>query len=129
LAGISFFRYALDDIKRQKIKTMFGVGGIAISILLLTIVGSLSDSLSYSYLDQATSQAGSADISFTRKSGLMPTLAKISCDDAKPMPVIYVKATSILFSLGKSTPAIRAKIISFYLTNPDVVCVVDFDYK
>ena len=62
----SYFSYAMQDLKSQKVKTAFGVGGIFISILLLTIVGSLSDSMSYSYLDQATSQVGSADIMFSK---------------------------------------------------------------
>ncbi|UYP47871.1 hypothetical protein NEF87_004156 [Candidatus Lokiarchaeum ossiferum] len=62
------FKYALQDLKRQKVKTIFGISGIAISILLLTIVGCLADSLSYSYLDQATNESGSSDIVFQKLS-------------------------------------------------------------
>ena len=62
------FKYALQDLKRQKVKTIFGISGIAVSILLLTIVGCLADSLSYSYLDQATNESGSSDIVFQKLS-------------------------------------------------------------
>ncbi len=59
-------KYSLQDLKRQKIKTIFGIGGIAIAIFLMTVVGILADSLSYSYLDQATYEAGSSDIVFQK---------------------------------------------------------------
>jgi ABC-type antimicrobial peptide transport system permease subunit len=55
------------DFKKQKVKAVFGIGGIFISIMLLATVGILIDSLSYSYLDVATAQTGSADIMFTKQ--------------------------------------------------------------
>lgn len=64
---MNWFYYAFDDIRRNKVKSSFGIMGIAISIMLLTVVGSLNDSISFSYLDQATAQSGSADIIFSRQ--------------------------------------------------------------
>jgi len=64
---MNVLKYAFQDIKRQKVKTVFAVGGIFISVLLLTLVGSLNDSLAYSYLDQATYTVGSADFVFNRE--------------------------------------------------------------
>jgi ABC-type antimicrobial peptide transport system permease subunit len=62
----NWFTYALQDLKRQKVKTGFAISGVAVTLILLTVIGSLSDSLSYSFLDQTTSQVGSADIIFTK---------------------------------------------------------------
>ncbi len=61
-----FLSYAWRDLKRQKVRTAFAVFGVMISILLLTVIGSLADSMSFSYLDQATAQVGSSDIVFTK---------------------------------------------------------------
>ncbi|MHA1584665.1 MAG: ABC transporter permease [Promethearchaeota archaeon] len=60
-------KYTLQDLKRQKVKTTFAILGIFVSVLLLTLVGSLSDSLAYSNLDQATYEVGSADIVFQKQ--------------------------------------------------------------
>ena len=46
--------------------------------------------------------------SFTLVSGLTPAFSRIFCELDNPIPQIYVKPISTLFSLGKSTPAIRA---------------------
>ncbi len=64
-------RYTFQDLKKQKVKTLFAIAGVLVSIFLLTVVGCLSDSLSFSYLDQATNESGSADI----------TIDKISAQD------------------------------------------------
>ena len=60
--GISVFNYALQDLRRDRIKTIFGIAGITISLFLLTMIGCLADSLAFSYLDQATIESGSSDI-------------------------------------------------------------------
>ncbi|MHA1720498.1 MAG: ABC transporter permease [Promethearchaeota archaeon] len=64
--GLSVFAYAFQDLKRDKVKTIFGVAGITVSLFLLTMIGSLADSLAFSYLDQATIEAGSSDIQFSK---------------------------------------------------------------
>lgn len=63
---MNLMEFSWRDFKKNKVRAIFGIGGIAISIFLLSTVGILIDSLSFSYLDLATSQAGSADIMFTR---------------------------------------------------------------
>ncbi|MHA1618221.1 MAG: ABC transporter permease [Promethearchaeota archaeon] len=68
--------YTFQDLKKQKVKTIFAIGGVLVSIFLLTVVGCLSDSLSFSYLDQATNESGSADI----------TIAKITAQDLNYNP-------------------------------------------
>lgn len=62
---MNILAFSWRDFKKQKIKSIFGIIGILVSIFLLSAVGILIDSLSYSYLDVATSQAGSADIDIT----------------------------------------------------------------
>ena len=53
--------YALRDLKQQKTRTAFAISGIAVSIFLLTVVGMLGDSISYSYVDYASQSAGKTD--------------------------------------------------------------------
>src|SRR5271157_436708 len=53
--------YALRDLKQQRTRTAFAISGIAISIFLLTVVGMLGDSISYSYVDYASQSAGKID--------------------------------------------------------------------
>ncbi|TFH26858.1 MAG: FtsX-like permease family protein, partial [Promethearchaeota archaeon] len=62
-------------------KTLFAIAGVLVSIFLLTVVGCLSDSLSFSYLDQATNESGSADI----------TIAKITTQDLNYNPYFNEK--------------------------------------
>ncbi|QEE15902.1 ABC transporter permease [Promethearchaeum syntrophicum] len=64
--GISVFNYALQDLSRDRVKTIFGIAGITISLFLLTMIGCLADSLAFSYLDQATIESGSSDIQFSK---------------------------------------------------------------
>mgnify|MGYP006303992251 CR=1 FL=1 len=64
---MNLIRYVLQDLRREKVKTFFGVAGIFVSIILLTVIGSLNDSLAYSYIDQATYEVGSADISIGKQ--------------------------------------------------------------
>ncbi|MHA1732260.1 MAG: ABC transporter permease, partial [Promethearchaeota archaeon] len=58
--------YAWQDLSRNRTRTMFAISGVLISIFLLTSVSILNDSLSYSYVNMATNQAGASDIVFTR---------------------------------------------------------------
>lgn len=63
---MNLMEFSWRDFKKNKVRAIFGIGGITISIFLLSTVGILIDSLSFSYLDVATNQAGSADIMFMR---------------------------------------------------------------
>ncbi len=54
--------YAFKDLWRQKVRTIFGIFGIAISILLLSTVSFAMDSLSNSFVDYLTSESGNQDI-------------------------------------------------------------------
>jgi ABC-type antimicrobial peptide transport system permease subunit len=68
--------YALRDLKKQKTRTMFGIFGIAISIFLLTVIGMLGDSISYSYVDYASQSEGKIDYLLYGQSGnWIPTSA------------------------------------------------------
>ncbi len=60
------FVYAFKDLKTQKVKTFFAIGGIMISIFVMQVVGVVTDSLSYSYLDSSATSAGAADFVITR---------------------------------------------------------------
>ncbi|MBN2150781.1 MAG: FtsX-like permease family protein [Candidatus Lokiarchaeota archaeon] len=53
-------------MKTQKVKTFFAIGGIMISIFVMQVVGVVTDSLSYSYLDASATSAGAADFVITR---------------------------------------------------------------
>jgi len=60
------FQFAWRDFKKQKLKSIFAIMGVVISIFLLTAIGMLIDSLSYSFLDIATAQSGSADLTISK---------------------------------------------------------------
>ncbi|MBD3188255.1 FtsX-like permease family protein, partial [Candidatus Bathyarchaeota archaeon] len=63
--GWNDFKYAFRDLGTQKAKTFFGIGGIVISIFLMQVVGAVTDSLSFSYLDAAATNTGAADFIVT----------------------------------------------------------------
>ncbi|NMC08010.1 MAG: ABC transporter permease [Candidatus Lokiarchaeota archaeon] len=63
--------YAFRDLGKQKTRTSFGISGIAISIFLLSVIGMLGDSVSYSYVDYASQQAGKIDYNIS--GGYIPT--------------------------------------------------------
>lgn len=67
------FVYAFKDLKTNKVKTAFAIGGIVLSIFVMQIVGVLTDSLSYSYLDASATQSGAADFWITRNIQANPT--------------------------------------------------------
>nr|MDO8109531.1 ABC transporter permease [Candidatus Sigynarchaeota archaeon] len=60
------FVYAFKDLKTQKAKTFFAIGGIMLSIFVMQVVGVLTDSLAYSYLDSSATSAGAADFMITK---------------------------------------------------------------
>jgi len=55
-------RYAFKDLFRQKTRTFLGVFGIGISIFLLTTVSFGTDTISYSFVDFITLDAGNHDL-------------------------------------------------------------------
>lgn len=54
-------KYAFLDLKKQKIRTLLAIIGMLISIGLLTVVLFLNDSISSSYVDYLTIEAGNQD--------------------------------------------------------------------
>jgi ABC-type antimicrobial peptide transport system permease subunit len=54
-------KYAFSDLKKQKVRTIFAIIGVLISIGLLTVILFLSDSISASYVDFLTIEAGNQD--------------------------------------------------------------------
>ncbi|MGV9173136.1 MAG: FtsX-like permease family protein, partial [Promethearchaeia archaeon] len=57
------FKYAFNDLRRQKVRTILGVLGTAISIGLLAVVLFVSDSVSVSFVDYLAMDAGNQDMS------------------------------------------------------------------
>jgi len=55
------FKYAFQDLSKQKIRTLLAIIGMLISIGLLTVVLFLSDSISIGYADYLTIEAGNQD--------------------------------------------------------------------
>ncbi len=64
---MNLVKYVFQDLRREKVKTFFGISGIFVSIILLTVIGSLNDSLAFSYIDQANYEIGSADITINKQ--------------------------------------------------------------
>jgi lipoprotein-releasing system permease protein len=64
--NLQFIKNSWIDLKRNKAKAFFGIGGIAISIILLTAIGMVNDTMSYNYIDSVTTTTGSADIMITK---------------------------------------------------------------
>lgn len=61
------FVYAIRDLKVQRTRTFFGIGGILVSILVMQVVGVVNDSLAYSFLDSSATASGAADFIVTRR--------------------------------------------------------------
>ena len=66
IINLQFIKFSWLDMKRDKAKAVFAIGGIAVSIFLLTAVGMLNDTMSYNYMTMITNTTGSADIMITR---------------------------------------------------------------
>ncbi|MFX1558417.1 MAG: hypothetical protein ACFFC9_14280, partial [Promethearchaeota archaeon] len=56
------FKYAFKDLSRQKVRTIIGILGIMISVALLSIVLILSDSISVTFIDYLSIDAGNQDM-------------------------------------------------------------------
>jgi ABC-type antimicrobial peptide transport system permease subunit len=56
------FRYAFKDLIKQKVRTVLGIIGVTISVGLLAIVLFLSDSISVSFVDYLSADAGGQDM-------------------------------------------------------------------
>ena len=58
-------KYAFLDLKKQKIRTLLAIIGLLISVGLLTVILFLNDSISSSYVDYLTIEAGNQDAVIT----------------------------------------------------------------
>ena len=59
---LQFVKQTWLNIKRDRAKAIFAIGGIAVSIILLTAIGMVNDSMSYNYMGLITSTTGNSDI-------------------------------------------------------------------
>ena len=59
---LQFVKQTWVNIKRDRAKAIFAIGGIAVSIILLTAIGMVNDSMSYNYMGLITSTTGNSDI-------------------------------------------------------------------
>jgi len=59
---LQFLQQSWLNIKKDRAKVLFGLSGITISIILLTSIGMINDSMSYNYMGMITSTTGSSDI-------------------------------------------------------------------
>jgi len=56
------FKYALKDLSRQKVRSFIAIFGVMVSVALLAIVLFLSDSISVTFIDYLSIDAGNQDI-------------------------------------------------------------------
>lgn len=64
--NIQFIKHSWLNIKRDRTKAAFAVIGIMISIILLTAIGMVNDTMSFNYMELITNTTGSSDIMITR---------------------------------------------------------------
>ena len=64
---LQFLRQSWLNIKKDRAKALFAIGGITVSIILLTAIGMVNDSMSYNYMGIITSTTGSSDIIISQK--------------------------------------------------------------
>jgi ABC-type antimicrobial peptide transport system permease subunit len=64
--NIQFIKHSWLNMKRDKTKAIFAIGGIMVSIILLTAMGMINDTMSYNYMELITNTTGSADIMISR---------------------------------------------------------------
>ena len=64
---LQFLRQSWLNIKKDRAKAIFAIGGITVSIILLTAIGMVNDSMSYNYMGIITSTTGSSDIIISQK--------------------------------------------------------------
>ena len=63
---LQFLKQAWLNLKKDRVKAIFAIGGITVSIILLTIIGMVNDTMSYNYMELITSTTGSSDIMISR---------------------------------------------------------------
>ncbi len=63
---LPFLRQVWLNIKKDRAKALFGIGGITISIILLTAIGMVNNTMSYNYMGLITSTTGSSDVMISR---------------------------------------------------------------
>ena len=54
--------YSFRDLRRQKVRSILGIAGVMVSVALLTIVLFIADSISVSFIDYLTIDAGDQDM-------------------------------------------------------------------
>ena len=64
---LSYIKHAWLNIKKDRAKAIFGILGIMTSIILLTAIGMVNDTLSYNYMEIVTSTTGNADILISKR--------------------------------------------------------------
>ena len=82
-------------------------------IFIVTSVLRAPSTLQFASMTDRMRATSLSERAFTLRSGSTPASFNIFLDVVKPIPKIYVKAASIRFSLGRSTPAIRATLSPF----------------
>ncbi|MFW9829139.1 MAG: ABC transporter permease, partial [Candidatus Thorarchaeota archaeon] len=65
--NLRFMKHTWLSLKRDKAKALFAVLGIMISIILLTAIGMVNDTMSYNYMQIITSSTGNADIMISKR--------------------------------------------------------------
>jgi len=64
---LQFIKHSWVNIKRDRSKAIFAISGIMISIILLTAIGMVNDTMSFNYMELITGTTGSSDIMITRR--------------------------------------------------------------
>lgn len=59
------FKQALRDLGRQKVRSLVGIFGVCISVASLTVVLFISDSISFTFVDYLSTDAGNQDMNLT----------------------------------------------------------------
>ncbi|MFX0011061.1 MAG: hypothetical protein ACFE9R_12150, partial [Candidatus Hermodarchaeota archaeon] len=64
---LQFLKQTWLNLKKDRAKAIFAIAGIMVSLILLTAIGMVNDSMSYNYMNMITSTTGSADIIISQK--------------------------------------------------------------
>ncbi len=64
---LQFIKHTWLNLKRDRAKALFAILGIMISIVLLTAIGMVNDTMSYNYMQIVTSSTGNADIMISKR--------------------------------------------------------------
>ncbi|MEJ2293646.1 MAG: hypothetical protein P8Y23_02650, partial [Candidatus Lokiarchaeota archaeon] len=64
---LQYIKHAWLNIRKDKAKAIFGIAGIMTSIVLLTAIGMVNDTLSYNYMEIVTSTTGNSDILISKR--------------------------------------------------------------